>query len=371
MQLVDKRILILSPNFWGDMQISKHHYASILASLGNEVYFLNPPSLNANFFEVTKISKNLNVINYKPIFRGGGFLPKFLFDWLVKAQIKYIEFKIGGNIDVLWSFTTSIYYNLSWFHAKLRIFHPVDQLNNPKKVKIGNEADIAFTCSEFILQELNGLSCPKYLIPHGLSPSFVNYTFEDWSKSDQLNVCYIGNLFIKNLDRTELKRIIKGHSGHIFHFIGALDPKDSNISSWIAEESLSFVKFLEESSNVVVHGKVASHLIPTVIKNMDAFLVCYVQDKANVISNSHKILEYLSTGRVVISSFVNQYKGTDLVQMLNENDSEDLHTLFGSVISNIDINNSKENQNQRKEYAMNNSYRSNVSRIEQSILKLH
>ncbi len=43
MILDNKVILIISPQAWGKMFLSKHHYAIELAKLGNEVYFLNPP----------------------------------------------------------------------------------------------------------------------------------------------------------------------------------------------------------------------------------------------------------------------------------------------------------------------------------------
>lgn len=43
----NKTILIISPEPWGKMMISKHHYALELAKLGNEVYFLNPPNNNS------------------------------------------------------------------------------------------------------------------------------------------------------------------------------------------------------------------------------------------------------------------------------------------------------------------------------------
>ena len=41
--LKGKTILILSPQSWGKMFVSKHHYAIGLAKKGAVVYFLNPP----------------------------------------------------------------------------------------------------------------------------------------------------------------------------------------------------------------------------------------------------------------------------------------------------------------------------------------
>jgi hypothetical protein len=47
--LKNKTILVISPNNWGTMHISKHHYAIELARLGNSVYFLNPPNQEITF----------------------------------------------------------------------------------------------------------------------------------------------------------------------------------------------------------------------------------------------------------------------------------------------------------------------------------
>ncbi len=45
--LNDKTILIISPQEWGKMLLSKHHYALELAKAGNIFYFLNPPDKKA------------------------------------------------------------------------------------------------------------------------------------------------------------------------------------------------------------------------------------------------------------------------------------------------------------------------------------
>ncbi len=367
MQLHNKKILILSPNSWGDMQISKHHYSRCLAKLGNKVFFLNPPNLNSPLFKIEEVNENLFVIDYKPIFRGQNFIPRFLFNLLIKIQIKFIEHKIGNSIDIVWSFTTSIFYDLGWFSSKLKIFHPVDQLNSDDNI-VAN-ADIALTCSNYILEEIRELNCSKHLIPHGLSTDFVEYTYDEWSSKKSFQICYVGNLFIKNLDRSLIRKVVNEHEMCSFHFIGAVEPKDSNISAWVTEESLEFIDFLRKARNVKLHGKVPSNMIPSVINEMDAFLICYTQDKSNVISNSHKILEYLSTGRVVISSFVEHYENSDLIEMIKRDKKEDFISLFNSVLTNIEQYNCLENQIKRKEYAFKNSYLAHLRKIEQLIIE--
>lgn len=369
MQFKDKRVLILSPNSWGDMHISKHHYALVLANLGNDVYFLNPPNINGPFLSLKKISNNLTIIDYSPIYRGKKYLPNFVFKFLIWLQINIIQFKISGKIDVLWSFTTSFFFHLKWFKAGFHIFHPVDQLNSKLAVNIGKESDVIFTCSEYILDELKDINRPKIVVSHGVSPFFVNFEYDYWRKNNEINVCYVGNLFIKNLDRNQLKKIIEQNTSHCFHFIGAIDPKESNISAWLTEESMDFVKFLKSARNVICHGVVPSSMIPEIIKDMDAFLVCYESNEGNVISNSHKILEYLSSGRVVISSFVQHYKNSDLIQMLDTPNSSKYINLYFEVMSNLRHHNSIEKQNQRMRFAKSNSYESNILKMESFIKK--
>ena len=80
MKLENKVIWILSPNRWGKMKVSKHHYALTLAARNNIVYFIEPPSLESSgmVIQPSTESKNLFIVSYRPVFRGKNFLPKFI-----------------------------------------------------------------------------------------------------------------------------------------------------------------------------------------------------------------------------------------------------------------------------------------------------
>lgn len=368
--LRNKTILLISPNHWGDMHISKHHYAKILAQKENNVYFLSPPSLNSPLFSIKEVEKNLWVINYYPLFRAKSILPSFIFNLLIKLQINFLLKKLKIKPDILWSFSSTLYYHLDWWKASLSIFHPMDQLNNKEAINIAKSSDIVFSCSNYILDEMSEIKTPKYYINHGVSPSYTNYEFPEVLENNPIQVGYVGNLFIENLDRLTLKNLISYHPEIHFNFYGAITPKESNISAWVRDESLDFVEFLKNAPNVTCHGVITSEQLPSMIKHIDVFLICYVSTQENLITNSHKILEYLSTGKTIVSSFVSHYKDSDLIEMCKKSSNDLYISKFENVITNLSDYNSTENQKKRKSFANKSSYITNVEKIESYLSQL-
>ena len=102
------------------------------------------------------------------------------------------------------------------------------------------------------------------------------------------------------------------------------------------------------------------------IRDIDGFLVCIDPEAdSNKGSNSHKILEYLNTGKVVISNYISSYSDKrDLIAMVDENSNSKLPDLFKKVISNLSSYNSIEFQKKRIEFALDNTYAKQIDRIE-------
>jgi len=140
----------------------------------------------------------------------------------------------------------------------------------------------------------------------------------------------------------------------------------SNISGSFTDSSKKFIHALQGSKNVELKGVYKSGLLAQEMNSFDGFFMCYDKEKDVCRgTNYHKVMEYLSTGRVVISNFVETYHGLNLVQMpeKNENNSE-LLNIFKDVISNIDQYNAIDQFERRQKYAKNNSYIKQVNRIE-------
>jgi glycosyltransferase involved in cell wall biosynthesis len=346
------------------MQISKHHYALELAKRNNQVYFISPPSRSGKFLNKREVAPNVYVIEYRAIFRGQSYLPTNFYQFLKRMQTKLLRMYISKKPDVIWSFDSNLFKNLKWFGADLNIFHPVDELGSNTFLDIAKTSHIVFTCSNRIVNQMIEVDRPKFVINHGVTPSFINYSFPIETRSEPVSIGYIGNLFIENLDRALLRNLVSNYPQHHFHFYGASKPKNSNIAAWVTKESTAFVEFLLQAKNVTCHGAILPEDLPENIKDHDAFLVCYYSSEGNRISNSHKILEYFCTGKVVISTHVEHYRNSSLLAMCEGTSHDEFFSLYQNVTANLQEYNSTSKQGERREFAHQSSYSANVDRIE-------
>jgi hypothetical protein len=103
---------------------------------------------------------------------------------------------------------------------------------------------------------------------------------------------------------------------------------------------------------------------------MDAFLFIYSpRTEMNGASNSHKLLEYMSTGKVIIATHVSSYAGTDLLEMSDPMEEQRLPDIFDAVIRDLAGYNSAERQIGRIRFALDNTYARQVERVQQFITR--
>lgn len=370
----NKTILILSPQSWGKMHISKHHYAAELAKAGSKVYFLNPPCKNVRKnIEITELNKTLYSVKYKPFFPFKvRFHSRKTFDFLIKLQIKKILKKINTNFDVLWSFETNLFSDLSLFKAKLNIFHPVDMISGKYQQKIIKSSDVIFSVSDAILNKCKNYNVnkPMFFINHGLSEKYVNNIHKNITNTkNKANICYIGNLRIASLDTITFEKIIEENPNIIFSFFGAYKIDESNVGGSGSENNNKFITFLENKKNVVLKGPLSPSDIVKQLNDYNVFIVLLdISKDENKGSNSHKILEYLSTGKVIVSNYISTYSDKrNLIEMVDEIHNERLPALFKKVINNLEYYNKPELQQNRINFALDNTYEKQIKRIEKII----
>ncbi len=361
MRLTNKTILLISPEAWGSNFVSKHHYATTLAARGNRVFFLNPPGKR---FGIKNIDKNLFVVDYKPFIRGINKLPSPIRDKISGFDIARIK-KLAqiDHLDIVWSFDPYRFQNLKLFNSQYSIFHPVDIHQNQSLTnQVAKSADVIFGSSQRILETIN-TTIPKHKINHGLSQAFAQYNYDLKIPTKKVRVGYVGNLHYQYLDSRTLKIIIDQNPGAEFHFIGP--SAKSNLTQKTTNNN--FIDYLMSKHNCVLHGQVEAKKLPEYLANFDLFLMCYTSDQnPSAMANPHKLLEFLATGRVVVSHYIDEYKDKrHLLEMVENN--EDLPAKFKEVVANLAHYNSPEKQQARKAWAQENTYEKQIGRIEKII----
>ncbi len=380
MELKDKTVFIISYEEWGDMLMSKHHYAIELSRKGNRVYFINHPDKRRRLKrgEIRILDTSYpNLFSVESRFVHPYFFKfKFrkLYNYLTGIHIRRIISKTGKYPDVAWSFDAGNSLPLKCFpKSKLRLFMPVDgPYYIQEELWAAEKADVIMSVTEQILERYDVLKLPKLRLNHGVAGAFINEVINGQSNSP-LRIGYSGSLVREDLDIPVFKNIIEAHRDKIFEFWGENDPNKSTIHlpQDVTSETRDFLSFLKNSSNVVMHGPVKSGVLAEGIKRMDALLVCYdVKNNQSGGTNSHKLLEYLGTGKVVISNNMSTYAKNypGLIEMVSSRDNNDeLPALFSSVINNLQKHNAVTEQEFRRDFAKQFTYSAQIDRIQSFI----
>jgi hypothetical protein len=356
--LTGKNILLVSPQSWDSRQVSKQHYTKALAEYGANVFYLNPPtySIFSGKISYEQVNKNLTVVSPSlPIPRFFKFKLESIFRYFLKVQLNRIIKRIN-SIDFLWNLDNGTYFQEHYlFENTIKIFHPVDDFNETKSLEYSSY-DFGFSVSNEILAKIPLEK--KWFINHGLNAIGSieeSHHLQHTQDVKSLNVCYLGNLSIRFLDTEALKAIIGRNVDVAFHFIGDYD------------EKTDFVVFLENSKNVTLYGKKIGTELHEILAKMDIFLLCYKKIDGYFADNSHKVLEYLSTGNVIVSSQLSVYKELNLFPMSIKEDNSDYIELFEKVVRNFSELNNESLRQKRIAFALDNTYAKQIQRIERHL----
>ena len=373
-------ILLISPQPWGSLFISKNHYAVELAKT-NVVYYLCPqPNIKTSSKKVDV--KSLEGINNLYIIEHQLFFPfqlKFhfskLFHFLMFIQTKRILKKINRKIDIVWSFDLGNYFPFAFFSkVPLKIFHPVDEPLNKEAILSVKGADVIFSVTKEILSKYEMYNLPSYFINHGVEASFIKSSnFFNQQDKIQFRVGFSGNLRRKDIDREILLEIINDNPNVQFDCWGDFKNRN-NLSDTESKATEDFIEKLSSKKNVYLNGLLNPSQLADAYQQVDAFLICYdVTKDQSKGTNYHKILEFVSTGKIIISNNVSTYQNfPELVQMVNERtNNKQLPTLFKKVINNITQYNSIELQQKRFSFALENTYENQIGRIDKHLTSLY
>jgi hypothetical protein len=372
--LKNKTILILSPQSWGKMFVSKHHYAVELARYGNRVFFLDPPDNSSGIkkdilIESSNIHPGLSLVRHRLWFPYNlKFHVPGLFHLLMKGHIKKILNALGTHPDIVWSFDLGNLYPLKYFPEKsFKIFHPVDEPRTQTALDAAKGAQIIFSVTREIIEKYRFQGIPANLVNHGVQEIFFSKGNSVRNGSADIRIGISGNLLRSDIDRTVLLNIVRSNKNCVFEFWGSFQSDGNNIGGSTDSETVEFISDLRSEDNVVLHGPVRTEELAGGFGRMDAFLICYdVNKDQSKGTNYHKVMEYLATGKVIISNNISSYQGRpDLVQMIAERDSNvHLPALFSKIVNDLSSFNNLETMARRISFAAANTYARKIEEID-------
>jgi len=355
-----KKILIISPESWGTCFVSKHHYANELSKLGHEVFFLNPPSdTKLNFTLANEPYQKVKVIDYKAI-RGVNRLSQLFKNGFNKRTINQI-LKKTGPLDLVISFDPFRFQNLNQFEAKKTIYFPADWHNNPMEKEISQSADAIISVSSLLADQYKQWNSQCLSIGHGVSEVFFDTPKTSpiqLEGNNKLKVGYVGNLNYNLLDFEALERILI-HNTHIdFYFIGP------NGKSNLSQKRNDFWDKMELLEHVHLLGSKKYEELKYYLAQFDVLLLCYKGfDNKIFLSNNHKMLEYLSSGKPIISHYTDEYsEKEDLLYMIKD-EKEDFDHFFNKISSNLDNLETPLKKEIRIAFAKENIYKNKAVRL--------
>lgn len=345
--------LIISPESWDAHTVSKHHYAMTLADFGYRVVFLDPPSGSSQplTFSRPEHGRDILVVKGGPVARGLRFMPASLARRLQASWLKRLEQKIGFQIDVVWLFENSRFYDLSFAGARLKIYHQVDLNQNFYPVVAAKSADVTFCTTDIIKARLSKSGVQAHKIHHGtveiqspIEPDITRFS------QGKINAVYIGNLNMAYIDSHALARVAAANPDTAFHFVGNYD------------RSTPLFLLCDGLDNVHWWGKVSFREIPNILKQADILLVAYLRQYHQDQASPHKFMEYFLSGKVVVCSYTDEYKDKrHLVEMAASED--DIDAIFSRVAGDLSQYNSPKLAAARRAFALDHTYERQLTRI--------
>lgn len=352
MKVVNKIILLISPEPWNHIFVSKHHYASHLAKRGNKVFFLNPPLDQVSCIE-TEYS-NLFSVEYKGFIKGLRFLPSFLQKRIIRKKFEELQLLCEIKFEIVWSFDNSVFSDFSALPKSIySVSHIVDLNQDFEFKRATNTANLCLSTSEYIADKQRRYNLNSHNIGHGFNKLERSLEPFKLNGENKINCGYAGNLDIEYLDWALIEKLLIDFSIVDFHFAG----------QW---KMIDRFTQITKNANFHYYGKLPANKLPSFYEAMDLLMIGYkYADYPEQLANPHKMMEYLASGKMVIATWTEEYEELHKSELLcMSKSSGEFIRMFKEIVSNLDDWNSNDKINTRKEFALNNTYDKQIERIE-------
>ena len=360
----NKNIIIVSPEPWEYIFVSKHHYAIELAKLGNRVYFINGPTSGVKEIKIEESLSHAGifVVDYPLLLKGQRFLPGIIDRMINRSFFRHLEKKANCRFDVFINFENSRFYDFRFLPANVfSIYFQVDENQDFHPLIAAKTANITFAINETIKDNLLTSARKVFKISHGFSGALSDqakaiiegqYNYQP-VLGNRLTTAYVGNIDNNYINQDLLIKLVNAYPGISFILYGPYSTKGKVYLS------------LHGNTNVIFKGKIPSQAIASELAKADLLFYLYIDSFK---SSSHKVLEYLASGKAIVGNYFNEYNSnTELIYFAN---NENYVSLFGKVASSIIDKNNFRLMKTRIEFAMANSYSRKIKEIE-TIINTH
>jgi hypothetical protein len=379
--LEGKTIVLVSSESWGSVFVSKHYYALEL-SKKNRVIFVNSvnlPSSFKNLFTVPAVLKKTEIPGIETIDYGNPLprlnrWPYMVQRWAFKRVIKRIKQLINTSDEklIIWNFDLSRFIYLPDWGARRTIGHVVELLNHDffkdkykYRVKMLDSADVILTIADLIKEEIREALPHRevYFINHGAAISQYQESIRNrickLPGKNSIKAAYVGN-FQVSFNFELLESLAINYPFVDFVLIGPVGSSNLGTQKPGIGQAIGA---LEKMPNIFFLGQVPAKELMSYLIVVDINLVLYDEKFARGHCNPHKLMSYFYAGKVIVSSFIDQYKNRpNLVMMVRKN--EEFESLFGNVVANLNFYNSAAQQKVRVEYAEEHDYTRLITHVE-------
>jgi hypothetical protein len=322
--LRDRDIIVISPQFWGEMWVSKHWIASEL-SKHNRVLFVEPPVWVGGLVRrPSTISLGLPRLIRRSR-RIGGQLHAFtplLWPRLVApspeasilGQVRRQVARLGLRDCIALNFTTKPYYihNLG---DKVAVYYCVDPAflregEEDHEIRMCRESDLVYAVSETYRRklEIHDPSKPIHVVPHGIAFEDAQRVRNDptigpppeLARLGRPLLGFVGSIHDTNIDVNLLEYVSRERPDYQIALIGPY--KNNPIGMSLSRSNLERIRRL---GNVHLLGPRPFHQLARYVKFFDVGLVLIELERSDAAFQTSKrtlfkLLHYFSQGKPIV-----------------------------------------------------------------------
>jgi hypothetical protein len=357
--LKGKNILIISPEGWGKSFLSKHHYALELAK-SNKVWFLNPAHTSITNAQAGELPENLTLINDRQL-PGLRHYPQRIQRFIISKQFEQIENKTDVKFQVVWNFDNSRYFHHDCFYDAYTIHHVVDEHMNYNFAIASRSAELCLGVTHELAESLKHYNQNAHFIDHALAP-FEYTAIQKPPGKGRWSVSYTGNLLLQALDLKLMHELAEAHADTDFYLIGSYGKNHLNVGIKAAENP-ELTKLMA-LPNVFATGELGFKDAFTLASQTDIQIVPYFRSNKPM-TNSSKLPFYLYNGKAIVSNEFSEQRHHGLIRMASS--PAEFKIIFSDTLQNLAVWNSAEKMQQRRQYALENTYQRRIQYIDKLI----